>query len=458
MFYHFFYVFIFARIMIYSSLEVNNTQIFRMKKCKPVVVIIGGPTAVGKSNLSLKLMERHNGVLVNADATKLYRGLDCGANKRAIKGVKVRLWDLKDACEPEAEFSAGQYHDAAVSELNSIINVEKKMPIVVGGSGLYIRWLMRGKQAGPQRDVILTRSILEEISSLSWPQVLDKMSLFDPIYANGMVENDYRRAARAIELNQRTGKSIVDLQRQFVDPSYAQHSPSLDLLSHSYENNSFNHEDNASWQKTIDFRPFILSVPRVELYDKICQRCENMILDGLFIEVWSLMKRGLTAESTPGKAIGYRQTIDFLNARVFTQDSFLDYLRDFQSKTRQLAHRQLSWFRREHDFLNMKLDDHTADKVSSLIALSESDWSEIVHRQQESTAAESAAELQALRIYQAPIGLFLPTHISRKNRTAEYFKYEEKRQTLLSRQLAVLDQIRFEMDRIGFKISPNRKM
>ena len=443
---------------------------------KPKVVIIGGPTAVGKSKLSLVLKSKHDGVLVNADATKLYKGLDGGANKWAVRGEGVRLWDLVDATLPGAEFSAGQYHDAACRELDHIIHVENKMPIVVGGSGLYIRWLMRGKQAGPQRDVSLSLSIQSEIQSLPWSEVISSIRHFDPLYAEKIVENDYRRAARAIELHRRTGSSVENLQRQrkgalLYDGSSSQSSSSSFSFSSNSDTPSPSLEHieqqgdiirtstqqqqpqttHSSFQDGIDFRPYILALPRVQLYDKICRRCENMILDGLFMEVWGLMRRGLSAQSTPGKAIGYRQTIDFLNSRQFTEESFMDFLHDFQSKTRQLAHRQLSWFRKEPDFLNIDLNDSTEQVITSHLSLSQKDWIELVKSQSTPLPAEIQADLTPLRQYQAPTGLLILPRVPRRLKDANYLRLVEERQALINRQLAILEQILFEMQRSGFQ-------
>lgn len=413
----------------------------------PKVVVIGGPTAVGKSKLSLALMNQHNGVLVNADATKLYKGLSCGANKTPLNGVGVRLWDVVHASDASAEFSSGQFHDLAVSELRKIIEEEHKLPIVVGGSGLYLRWLLRGKQAGPRRDDTRSRQILAEISSLSWDEVKSRISSFDAVYANKLGANDYRRAARAIELNESTGKILSDLQRQRVT---ALHDESATNLSSSTESPSDSPHLGPVWQNSIDFRPFVVSLPRQQLYDTICRRCENMILDGLFSEVWSLMRQGLTANSTPGKAIGYRQTIDYLNARHFTEDSFMHFLLDFQSKTRQLAHRQLAWFRKEPDFLNVNLSATTAQEIGNYLGMSREDWLAMLKEQHIPTEAELHAEAAPLRHYLPPKGLLILPTVNRKERTLDYLQLAQERQELINRQLSILDNILYEMNRIGF--------
>jgi tRNA dimethylallyltransferase len=417
---------------------------------KPKVVIIGGPTAVGKSKLALALQERHNGVLVNADATKLYRGLDCGANKwMNERRWTVRLWDVLDACYPNAEFSAGQYHDAAIKELDSILYSENKLPIVVGGTGLYIRWLMRGKQAGPKRDLEISKLLLQQLQDIPWSEVVAKIRAFDPEYAQTLVHNDYRRAVRALELHERTNTKISDLKRQRTEALH--NIPDSDhKISDPFEDNSHSSlppQPLDAWQKAVDFRPFVLNVPRVELYDLICRRCENMILDGLIMEVWQLMKRGLKPQSTPGKAIGYRQTIDFLNAGVFTEASFLAYLQDFQSKTRQLAHRQLAWFRKEPDFLNLPLGPDSADQISSYLALSTESWIDAVKSQSLPTDAELAQEAAKLRQYSPPTGLLLPERVLRRDRTNEHIEREQQRQALVKQQLQLLDYISHERKR-----------
>lgn len=397
-------------------------------------------------------MNRFDGVLVNADATKMYGELGGGANKVLLKNAGVRLWDVASATKSGSEFSAGQFHDVAVVEIHKIIEEEHKMPIIVGGSGLYMRWLLRGKQAGPPRDQTRSKEILTEIRSLPWNEVKARVEAVDPVYGAKIGANDYRRAARALELHERTGQLVTDLQRQRTT---ALHDLSSDSSSQEIELDS-NHDLKLShWQDLVDFRPFVLLQPRVQLYDVICRRCENMILDGLFLEVWALMRQGLTADSTAGKAIGYRQTIDYLNSRIFTEETFMHFLIDFQSKTRQLAHRQLAWFRKEPDFLPIDLDENTADLIEKYVLLPQEDWLELVRNQQSPTDEQIHNEAVALRNYQPPTGLFILPHVTRKTRTPAYDKMVQYRSEMIQRQLMVLDHILFEMDRIGFS-SPSK--
>lgn len=412
--------------------------------------MIGGPTAIGKSKLSLSMRETLNGVLVNADATKLYRGLFCGANKTPLKDEDVRLWDLVDACDKGAEFSAGQYHDTAVAELQHIINTENKTPIVVGGSGLYLRWLLRGKQAGPKRDVSRSREIYDTISQMPWSEVSSLLQQLDPSYGSKIGTNDYRRAARALELVETTGHIVSDLQRQRTLPLHDILDESRDVVSNNVQKDAAIATSGLKWQDSIDFRPFVVTMPRTELYDKICRRCEHMVLDGLLMEVWTLMKHGLTAESTPGKAIGYRQTIDFLNSKIFTEDTFMSYVIDFQSKTRQLAHRQLAWFRKEPDFLNIDLNENTAQEMTELVRLPQQDWMNLVRKQKIPTSEELAADLAPLRGYLPPTGLLLLPNLTKKQKGPEYFKMAETRAQFIERQLSLLEQIKYEMDRLGY--------
>lgn len=412
------------------------------------MIVIGGPTAVGKSKLSFALMNRNNGVLVNADATKMYKGLSCGANKTPLNGVDVRLWDVLNATDQDAEFSAGQFHDLAVKELRHIIEEEHKMPIVVGGSGLYLRWLLRGKQAGPKRDQTRSREIFAEIAHLPWNEVHSRINAIDPTYATKLGVNDYRRAARALELYESTGKILSDLQRQRTSALHDMEADTSSFVAGEDLNESTN---THVWQDSVDFRPFVVSQPRSQLYDLICRRCENMILDGLFLEVWGLMRQGLSAESTPGKAIGYRQTIDYLNAGVFTEESFMEFLKDFQSKTRQLAHRQLGWFRKEHDFLDIQLNDQTADRIEDYARLPREEWLSVVKGQHVPTEEELLADSLPLRRYQPPSGLLILPVVNRKQRNAEYHQMAHNRHELINRQLHVLDQIYYEMKRINFK-------
>lgn len=274
------------------------------------------------------LVDRLNGVIINGDATKIYKDLNIGSNKYPIfrTNHNVRLLDTVHFYE---DYTVGEYYRDARSEIESIIK-EKKTPIVVGGSGLYLRWLLYGKQSGPRRDHDLTQNIINELKTLPWSEVLKRVAKYDEKYASILAENDVRRASRAIEIGMTTGKGISSFNQQQL----------TEKKGEEVDGHSFEHLD-------YDFRCFTLTKPRTALYDRISYRCEDMVQNGLLEEVWDLMKRGFNPEYNAGKAVGYKQSIEFLKKGDYTSKTFLDYLSDIKSKSRQLAHRQISWFRGE---------------------------------------------------------------------------------------------------------------
>lgn len=232
----------------------------------------------------------------------------------------------------KCDYNAGEFFKDARNEISNVLN-EGKVPILVGGSGMYVRWIIHGKQLCPVRDTEISDKIKKEISLLQWDEVVEVVTQYDKDYAKKINQNDYRRAIRAIEIGMRTGKPISYFNNQNLIKKEGSKATADDFRHHDY-----------------DFRCFVPTMDRIKLYDKISNRCEDMIKNGLIEEVWSLMKRGLTTDYNAGKSIGYKQTIEFLEKDNFTESSFLEYLNEMKSKSRQLAHRQLSWFRSEPIF------------------------------------------------------------------------------------------------------------
>lgn len=293
------------------------------------MVILGGPTAVGKSACAKALIERINGVIVNGDATKIYKDLNIGSNKFPIFGPESSNIRMIDIVRYDEQYNVGEYFKDARREIESIIE-ENKVPIVVGGSGLYLRWLLYGKQSGPMRDEALSESIIKELKTLPWGEVRQRVAVYDMQYAQMIAENDYRRAARAIEIGMMTGKPISAFNEQNLTIRRGGELEAKDCVHLDY-----------------DFRCFTLTKSRISLYDRISYRCEDMVANGLLKEVWELMKQGFNTEFNAGKAVGYKQSIEFLQSKQFHAKAFASYLNNIKSKSRQLAHRQLSWFRSE---------------------------------------------------------------------------------------------------------------
>ncbi|KAK4523127.1 hypothetical protein GAYE_PCTG36G1018 [Galdieria yellowstonensis] len=306
-----------------------------MKLSKPKVIVIGGPTGVGKTRISIQLAKLLDGEIISADSVQVYRKLDVGSNKPSVEERDGVVHHLIDIVEPSYEFSAGEFFQRARKATDSILD-RGKVPIVVGGTSMYVRWYIYGLPATkPCTDSVADRVSrqLEELDG-NWDLAIKVLEQIDPVRATKICRNDWYRLRRALEIYYSTGKPLSELPLQGGAPK----NIPLDI--------TFGDLD-------YDFRCFFLVAPRKELNRLIDRRCERMIAeDGLLKEVFELLYNGeLSKDSSAGRAIGYRQTIEYLSIQeTITVDHFMNYLRDFQNASRQYARRQLQWYRGESLF------------------------------------------------------------------------------------------------------------
>jgi tRNA dimethylallyltransferase len=287
-----------------------------------------GPTACGKTATSLVLAEKLNAEIVALDAMTLYRGMDIGTAKPSREEqLKIRH-HLIDVLDPHEDFSLSDYLDAAEAVCREIV-VRGHTPLFVGGTGLYLRAILRGLFDGPAADESI-RTRLEQVAQTEGAQVLhDQLRRFDPETAERLHPNDQRRVIRAIEVYELTGQPLSQFQ---------QHGPRplAERPKHVY------------W----------LSPPRDWLYQRIDARVEQMVADGLIEEVRSLMSRDASLSRTAGQALGYKEVIDWLGdpsqqtkmsanyeTSQYSRESLTALIELVQTRTRQFAKRQHTWFR-----------------------------------------------------------------------------------------------------------------
>lgn len=312
----------------------------RTADARSQVIILTGPTAVGKTAASLKLARAVNGEIISADSVQVYRGLDIGSAKlpeHERQGIPHHLLDVAD---PADEFSAGQFFHEARKVTEEILQ-KGKTPVVVGGTGFYLRWYIYGKPNTPVSNEQLAaaaRSRLDEAwehaaaaadggeltPQQKWQAGVNLIaSLGDPESAEELktVPNNYYRLLRVLEILLATGRPRSDLNLDTAAPL------------------------------TYDFRCFFLDRPRAELYRRIDVRCEEMLRDGLLQECVDLLRRGFQPDDNSAtRAIGYRQGLEFLlrwqaDPETLTSTSIMDLLEAVQSASRQYAHSQIKWAR-----------------------------------------------------------------------------------------------------------------
>ena len=272
---------------------------------------LAGPTAVGKSEVAVELARRIGAEIVSLDSMSLYRGMDIGTAKPSLRLRELVPHHLIDVIEPHEEFSVAQYVNAAGRAVEEIA-ARRRTPLFAGGTGLYLRSLLRGVFEGPPADPDL-RCELEVQAALATPEDLhQRLKAVDPSSANWIHPNDVRRIVRALEVYYRTGQPLSELQRQVPLP------PEM-------------RPENVFW----------LSPPRPWLYERINRRVEQMFEEGLLDEVARLLAAPNPLSRTARQALGYQEAIDHLEGRL----SLPETIERIQTRTRQFAKRQHTWFR-----------------------------------------------------------------------------------------------------------------
>jgi tRNA dimethylallyltransferase len=280
----------------------------------PLLAIVG-PTAAGKSVLALAMAEETGGEILNYDSVQVYRGFDIGSGKVPVEERRGIPHHLLDVVEPDQGFTAGDYRREAQQVLGAV-RESARLPILVGGTGLYLRSLLQGLFDGPPRSEAL-RARLRKMAARHRPSFLHRLLIrLDTVSALRIHPHDEQKLIRAIE--------VCLLARQPMSEIFSQGRAGLE-----------------------GFRVFKLGLnpPRRELHERINRRVEEMYRRGLLEEVRVALGRPDSALLKPLEALGYAQA-----SAALRQDlSLKEAIRQTQTATRQYAKRQMTWFRREED-------------------------------------------------------------------------------------------------------------
>lgn len=281
---------------------------------QPLIIIIG-PTAVGKSALGVELAIQLNGEIISGDSVQVYKKLDIGSAKptpQEMKGVSHHVIDLID---PAESFTAAIFQSRA-RELIASIRAKGKVPIIVGGTGLYIRSLLDGFEFPEEGSDQIKGKWLDYAKDYGNLKLHEKLAECDPLSAEKLHYNDKGRIIRALEVFELTGKPLSE-QRSYKEKEY----PALD--------------------ETVLYLG--LTAPREIIYERINHRCQDMVKYGIIDETMSLLREGYSYKLKSLQSIGYRHVIYYLRGLV-TQS---EMIRLMQRDTRHFAKRQLTWFRRD---------------------------------------------------------------------------------------------------------------
>jgi tRNA dimethylallyltransferase len=279
------------------------------------LLILVGPTASGKTGLSVRLAESLGAEILNADSMQVYRSMDIGTAKPTMEQRSRVPHHLLDLVDPDESFSVADFRIAAEKAVADI-SARGKRVIVCGGTGLYIRALTKGLVAAPGGDENIRnelRWVAEREGGGALHSLLEKA---DPVTAARLHPNDHLRIIRALEIWRITGRPVSELQgeHRFADTPYA-------------------------------CLKIGLAIERAVLYETIDARVDAMMQEGFLEEVRSLLERGYSPSLKPLRSLGYRHIVGYLNGEYSLEDAVLLMKRD----TRRYAKRQLTWFNQDRE-------------------------------------------------------------------------------------------------------------
>lgn len=282
---------------------------------KPSLIVITGPTGVGKTDLSIRLAEAYNGEIISADSMQIYRYMDIGTAKPSPEERLRVSHHLIDVVNPDEEFNASMFvkkADEVIAHLHSM----QKAVFVVGGTGLYLEALLGGLLNAPGADKSLRDSYRRDAAHYGKEYLYRQLKDIDATAAERIHPNDLVRTIRALEVLEHTGQSITERQGE-----------------HRFS------------KSTYDVVKICLTVDRSILYERINDRVEVMMEAGLVEEVKTLMSRGYNESHRPMQSMTYRNVVSFIRGEQSEQDMIRLIKRD----TRRYARRQLTWFKRDSD-------------------------------------------------------------------------------------------------------------
>lgn len=280
----------------------------------PKILVICGPTASGKTALAVELALRHHGEVVSTDSMQIYRRMDIGTAKPTREEMRGVPHHMLDVADPEEDFSVARYVDMAAKCVDDILS-RGKLPILAGGTGLYIDSLLSGRTFAPfQPDSPLRGQLEEQLRREGGAAMLARLAQVDPDSAARLHPNDEKRIVRALEVYQSTGKTITqhNLETQAIPPRY-----DALTLALAFER-------------------------REDMWSRIDRRVDQMMDQGLVAEVQGLLDSGVPAKCTAMQAIGYKE----MAAALLSGGDVRAAAEEIQLRSRQYAKRQLTWFKR----------------------------------------------------------------------------------------------------------------
>jgi len=302
--------------------------------------VILGPTCVGKTQVSLKLADILKGEIVSFDSRQVYKFMDIGTAKPTKEERERIPHHLINLVSPDEKFTAADYGKKARQIIREIIR-RNKQPIGVGGSGLYLKALIKGFFVGPKADENIRKRLEREAQQFGEPYLFSRLKEVDPQAAERIHPNDLIRIIRALEVYELTGKPI------------------------------------SAWQREGNYEPFPmrfvkigLNLERKKLYQRINLRVEEMISRGFLDELKVLKEKGFTPELKALKTVGYQELFAYSEEKLDLQAA----LEKIKLNTRHYAKRQLTWFRKDKEIIWLDAeDDNLIEKILKHFSITQSD-------------------------------------------------------------------------------------
>ena len=300
------------------------------------LVVLTGPTAVGKTSLSIRLAHEISAEIISADSMQVYKRMDIGTAKIKKEEMDGITHHMIDILEPQEDFNVTMFVSMA-SELVKNITDRGNIPLITGGTGFYIQALLKNVMFTEEKeDSSIRRELMEYAAANGTEALHDMLGMTDPEYAAQVHPNNIKRVIRAIEYYRQTGDK------------FSEHNKREALRESPY-----------------NYAYFVLNDRRSHIYDRINKRVDIMMQDGLVNEVASLLEEGCTTDMVSMQGLGYKEIIEYIQGKC-TLDEAVDNLKQ---STRHFAKRQLTWFKREKDTIwydkSLLTDDGIIDAMKA---------------------------------------------------------------------------------------------